>query len=108
MVLQLACATMALVLNAPMRGGTRTASPKMMPQFLKDLGLEKPDFSAISNPFAAAPPTPIEVKEPALPIVTAGKGMPLLGPIFNIEADLQALALNLGSYDEEAIQAEIT
>ena len=33
--------------------------------------------------------------------------MPLLGPIFNVEADLQALALNLGSYDEEAIKADI-
>ena len=50
---------------------------------------------------------PIEVKDPAAPIVAAGKGMPLLGPIFNVEADLQALALNLGSYDEEAIKAEL-
>merc|ERR1719453_934315 len=33
--------------------------------------------------------------------------MPLLAPIFSLEADLQALVLNLGSYDEEEINADI-
>ena len=33
--------------------------------------------------------------------------MPLLSPIFNAEAIVQALVTNLGSYDEEAIQADI-
>jgi len=33
--------------------------------------------------------------------------MPLLGPIFNLEAIFQALIFNLGSYDEEAVVAEI-
>merc|ERR1719460_2558614 len=33
--------------------------------------------------------------------------MPLLGPVFKLEAILQSLVLNLGAYDEEAIQADI-
>jgi len=82
----------------------------MMPKFLKELfpNAEKPDFSSISNPFAAPPPAPpITVSEPNLAITSAGKAMPLLGPIFNLEAIFQALIFNLGSYDEEAVVAEI-
>ena len=33
--------------------------------------------------------------------------MALLAPIFSVEADLQAAVLNLGSYDEEEIKADI-
>eukprot|EP00966_Prymnesium_polylepis_P163830 3787283-Prymnesium_polylepis.1 len=77
-----------------------------MAKFLKEYfpNLEKPDFSGIQEAFSnlipsPEPPAPIEVKEPSAAVVAAGKGMPLLGPVFSLEADLQALALNLGSYD---------
>lgn len=78
----------------------------MMPKILKELfpTLEKPDFS---NPFASAPPAPVEVKSPAFPITTAGKAMPLLSPVFNLEAIIQALVTNLGSYDADEVQADI-
>merc|ERR1712039_414069 len=33
--------------------------------------------------------------------------MSVAGPVFAVEADLQALVTNLGSYDEEEVQAEI-
>ena len=39
-----------------------------------------------------------DAKAPNWAINAAGKAMPLLSPIFNVEADLQALATNLGSY----------
>lgn len=98
-------------------GGLRAAVPQrvasapvMMPKFLKELfpNLEKPDdaLASISNLFAPAPPQ-IDVKEPSSAIVAAGKGMPALSSIFNLEADLQALVLNLGSYDEEEVKEEI-
>ena len=91
--------------GAPSRASSRVTTPVMMPKFLKELGLEKPEFS---NPFAAAPPAaPVEVKSPAFPISIAGKAMSLIGPVFNLEALLQVLVFNLGSYDEEAIQADI-
>ena len=48
-----------------------------------------------------------EPKAPSTPIVAAGKGMPLLSPLFNLEAIAQAAVLHLGSYDREAIAAEI-
>ena len=97
---------------APLRVNNHTPSPRvsespvMMPKFLKELGLEKPDFGNLFQ--ASAPPAaPIDVKEPNPAINLAGKAMPLLSPIFNAEAIVQALVTNLGSYDEEAIQADI-
>merc|ERR1719382_705668 len=33
--------------------------------------------------------------------------MPLLGPIFSVEAELQALLFNLGGWDEAKVRAEI-
>merc|ERR1719460_1645751 len=47
------------------------------------------------------------VQPPNPAISAAGKAMPLLGPIFNLEASLQAAVTNLGSYDAAAVQAEI-
>lgn len=82
----------------------RTSNPEMMPKFLKTLfpNAEKPEFGSL---FQA--PTPIEVKAPNPAINLAGKAMLLLSPVFNAEAILQALVTNLGSYDEDAVQAEI-
>lgn len=101
-----AVASAALLVGSPVRvGPARAGTPEMM-QFIKDMfpNLEKPDFN-----FGGSPPAPpIEVKEPSAAITAAGKGMPLLSPIFNIEADIQAAVLNLGSYDEEAIRDEIS
>ena len=88
----------------------------MMPKFLKQLfpDLEKPEdgIQALSNLFsfggAPAPPAPpIEVTDPSAAITSIGKAMPLLGPIFNVEADLQAFVTNFGGYDEAEVQAEI-
>jgi len=86
----------------------------MMPKFLKEIfpNLEKPEDAtqAISNAFGSLFPAPapeITVTEPSAAIVSAGKGMPALSPIFNVEADLQAVVTNLGSYDEEEVQADI-
>lgn len=70
------------------------AQPQMMPPFLKKLGLTKPGEA-------------VEAKGPNPAIALAGKAMPLLGPLFRLEAVLQALVLNLGSYDEADVQAEI-
>ena len=47
------------------------------------------------------------MKEPSAAIIAAGKGMPALAPIFNVEADLQAAVTNLGSYDEDEVRAQI-
>ena len=47
------------------------------------------------------------MKAPNAAINLAGQAMPLLGPIFSLEADLQALVTNLGSYDQDAIRDEI-
>jgi len=88
----------------PMRAphAARTSSLTMMPKFLKEL------FPNLEGPkFGAAEPEPIDVKPPAAVINLAGKAMPLLKPVFSVEADLQALVLNLGSYDEEEVRVEI-
>ena len=103
----------------------RVSAPPTMMKFMKDLfpNMEKPDFSnleapdfssfteAVSNVFSPTPAEPlpeIDVKGPNPGITTAGKGMPALAPIFNVEADLQAAITNLGSYDEEEVQEEIS
>jgi glutaredoxin-related protein len=99
---------------------SRHEAPVMMPKFLKDAfpDLEKPDDAIASlqnklSEFAgsiiptAAPPPVIEVKEPNPAITAAGKAMPLLSPVFNLEADVQALVTNLGAYDEAEVQADI-
>ena len=65
--------------------------------------LEKPNFGGDSEPAQSVE----GVKPPAAAISLAGKGMPLLSPIFNLEADLQAKAFNFGSYDEAEIIADI-
>mmetsp|Transcript_14316 Transcript_14316/g.37149 ORF Transcript_14316/g.37149 Transcript_14316/m.37149 type:complete len:209 (-) Transcript_14316:394-1020(-) len=83
--------------GVPVGVSSRASAPIMMPKFIKDL------FPTLEKPGAP----PVEVKSPSLAISSAGKAMPLLGPIFNLEADLQALVLNLGSYDVDAIQEEI-
>jgi len=100
----------------------RTASPRvavspvMMPKFLKQLfpDLEKPEdaMAAISGAFSGLfatkeEPVTIDVKPPSEAITLAGKGMPVLAPIFNAEAVLQAFVTNLGGYDEEEVQADI-
>ena len=102
-LLALPCAA-ALVVGTPAAAPTRGSTVKMMPKFLKELfpNLKKPDFGGGDAPAAVE-----GLKAPALPLNIAGKGMSLLGPVFSIEADLQALALNLGSYDEADVQAEI-
>ena len=118
-MLHLSLCTAALIVG-PAMPGTQTrmptrvgSSPEMMPKFLKKLlpDLEKPDDGLAALTFglfsSGAPPAPIEVKGPAVPITAAGKAMPLLSPIFNLEAIVQAIVLNLGAYDEEAVQAEI-
>ena len=84
----------------------RVASSPAMFGFLKELGLEKPDFLPDFGGSSAATTT-VTVKEPNAGIVAGGKGMSLLGPVFSLEADLQAAAFNLGSYDEAEVQAEI-
>ena len=95
----------------------RHEAPVMMPKFLKDAfpDLEKPEdaFATLQSKIAelmptAAPPPVIEVKEPNKAITAAGKAMPLLSPIFNAEADVQALITNLGAYDEAEVRAEIS
>lgn len=49
-----------------------------------------------------------EAKGPNPVLGLVGKyGMPLLGPIFRVEADLQAAAFNLGSYDADEVKADI-
>ena len=107
-MLQLTALCSALLVGTPARQTTRMTQPVMMPKFLKELGLEKPDFSAVFANFAPAPPPePIEVKATNPAITAAGVGMSALKPIFALEADLQALVLNLGSYDEAEVQAEI-
>lgn len=91
----------------------RNASPMMMPKFLKTLfpDLEKPDgiLPDLSKLFQPTEPLPeIDVKAPSAAIVSAaGSAMPLLAPVFAIEADLQAAVTNFGSYDEDAIRSEI-
>ena len=55
----------------------------------------------------AATAEPIEVKSPNA-INLAGKAMPILGPVFSVEADVQAAVTNLGGYDAELIQSEIS
>ena len=106
----LALATLSLSLNvgtpAPARASRVAASPAMF-GFLKELGLEKPDFlpdfgkksDGAEASDADASPSPV--------LALAGKGMSLIGPLFTIEAIAQAAVLNLGSYDEAAINAEI-
>merc|ERR1719159_1958110 len=47
------------------------------------------------------------VQPPNPAISAAGEGMPLLGPVFHLEAVVQAAVTNLGSYDEAAVQEEI-
>merc|ERR1719487_2861946 len=98
-MLHLTLATASLLVgNAPVRTNTRvSASPVMMPN------LEKPNFGGDSEPAQSVE----GVKPPAAAISLAGKGMPLLSPIFNLEADLQAKAFNFGSYDEAEIIADI-
>ena len=92
-------------------GSSTPVAPTMMRAdvkmfgFLKELGLEKPDF--LPDFGAKAPPEPIEVANPSPVLKIAGEGMALLAPIFSVEADLQAAVLNLGSYDEEEIKADI-
>ena len=73
----------------------------MMPKFLKTLfpNLEKPDFGS-------APAVDPTGPNPAIKL--AGKAMPLLGPVFSLEADLQAIIFNLGTYDADAVQADIS
>ena len=73
--------------------------------FLKELGLEKPDF--LPDFGGSGSVAAVTVKEPNAGIVAGGKGMSALAPVFNLEADLQAAAFNLGSYDAEEVQAEI-
>jgi glutaredoxin-related protein len=70
----------------------------MMPKFIKDLFpmLEKPE-----------PAVTITAKAPSALIDVAGKGMSLIGPIFNLEAIIQAFVFNLGSYDVADVQADI-
>ncbi|EOD32382.1 hypothetical protein EMIHUDRAFT_456096 [Emiliania huxleyi CCMP1516] len=119
---------LALQPSALVVGGTppavvqapRASPPVMMPKFLKDAfpNLEKPDDAIASVqeawsdfvgkivPAGAEPPV-IEVREPTAAISAAGKAMPLLGPVFSVEADLQAALTNFGSYDPEEVRAEI-
>jgi len=61
---------------------------------------------AALRPLRAGIPA-MAVQPPNPAISAAGKAMPLLGPIFNLEAVAQAAVTNLGSYDAEAVQAEI-
>merc|ERR1719382_1114644 len=94
------------------RPAARASAAVMMPKFLKELFPDLPKPESISEAFAsfmpvAESPAPIEVKTPSPAIVGAGKAMPLLGPIFNVEADLQAVVTNGGSYDEEEVKADI-
>ena len=100
----LALATLSLTLNvgtpAPARASRVSASPAMF-GFLKDLGLEKPDFLPDFGKKSDADASPSPV------LALAGKGMSLIGPLFTIEAIAQAAVLNLGSYDEAEINAEI-
>jgi glutaredoxin-related protein len=67
------------------------------PDWLPDFGGSKVEEEEIE----------IEVQAPSEALVTAGKGMSALSGVFGVEADLQALALNLGSYDEEEVREEI-
>jgi len=116
-----------LLVGAPVHapGVARSSAPQMMPKFLKEIfpNLPKPEnaaetinaaFADASEAFAsiipaaAPPPPPIEVKDPSPAITGAGKAMPLLAPVFNLEADLQAAVTNLGSYDEDDIKADIS
>ena len=112
-MLHLTTLSSALIVGTPVRNvqsTARVAPPVMMPKFLKEAfpTLEKPDFSAMFAGFAPAPPPePIEVKAASPLISAAGVGMAALKPLFAFEADLQALVLNLGSYDEAEVQAEI-
>jgi glutaredoxin-related protein len=71
-------------------------------------GMKNSFSDAIGSMFSTTPEIPeIEVKQPAGATAAAAKGMPALAPIFNVEADLQAFATNLGSYDEDEVRAEI-
>ena len=98
-------ASTSLVVSTPMRASVPArAEVPVMFGFLKELGLEKPDFLP---DFGAKEAIEVNVKEPSAAIATAAKGMPALSPIFNVECELQAAAFNLGSYDEDAIQADI-
>ena len=93
----------ALLVGSPMRvTSARIGSPPVME------GIGQAFSEALSGllPKPAALPV-IDVKGPSPVLGVAGKGMSLLGPVFNIEAVLQALATNLGSYDEEEVQADI-
>ena len=102
----IACASTSLLVGTPTRvdAPLRAGQSPVMFGFLKDLGFEKPDFLP---DFGKASAEPIMVKSTNPAIGAAAKGMPLLGPIFNVEADLQAALLNLGSYDADEVQAEI-
>ena len=104
----LALATLSLTLNvgtpAPARASRVSASPAMF-GFLKDLGLEKPDFLPDFGKKSDGAETSDATPSPVLAL--AGKGMSLIGPLFTIEAIAQAAVLNLGSYDEAEINAEI-
>lgn len=105
-MLALSTACSGLMVGTPVSvQPTRVMSSPAMFGFLKELGLEKPDF--LPDFGSKAPLAEINVKDPNPAIATAAKGMPALSPIFNVEADLQAAAFNLGSYDEDAIQADI-
>ena len=100
----LALATLSLTLNvgtpAPARASRVSASPAMF-GFLKELGLEKPDFLPDFGKKSDTDASPSPV------LALAGKGISLIGPLFTIEAIAQAAVLNLGSYDEAEINAEI-
>lgn len=97
----------------------RSAQPVMMPKFIKDLfpNLEKPEdalgsiqdaFGGIFKQEEPEPIVEINVTAPSSALTSIGaEFMPLLGGFFSLEADLQAALLNLGSYDEEEVKAEI-
>ena len=114
-MLALSICSAALVASGPAPTHAVASQPRiessrivMMPKFLKTLlpNVEKPDFGSLFGG-AAPPPSPIEVKGANAAIGLAGKAMPLLSPIFNLEAIVQAVVFNLGSYDADAVQAEI-
>merc|ERR1719267_391550 len=112
-MLHLCGLTSGLLVGAPAAPSVaRAGAPTMMPKFIKEIfpDMEKPDFSAVTDAFSGlfpAPPPPIEVKEPSSAITSAAQGMPLLAPVFGVEADVQAAVTNLGSYDADEVQAEI-
>jgi glutaredoxin-related protein len=93
------CATALVLGGSPARPSAQRVgdSPVMMPKFLQEL------FPTLEKPGAP----PVVAKEPNLAVSLAGKAMPLLGPIFNFEAVVQALVTNLGGYDEDEVRTEI-